>query len=168
MLPSPMTQLLLSAIATLLLLGLPARADGPLVVTPQSPDWTVKYKKDASAESYMLVPANPQAADFAFSRWPVPGNGDQIPGYLHSVARGFLQKAQLNPQIQLASCDYDEGEFIGFPYSGKYAAFTLKSGLKDYLFLFGDNAELWSGHFIGTPNGWLAAMEVLKAIKKSP
>jgi hypothetical protein len=167
---SPMLKLLLSAVAVLFLLGLTARADanaGPLVVAPQSPDWTVKYKKDSSGDTYTLVPPTAQTADFAFSRWAIAGNSDQIPGYLHSVARGFVQKAQINPRIQLASYDYDEGEFIGDPYSGKYVAFTFKNGLKDYLFIFGDNTGLWSGHFIGTPDGWLSAMEVLKGIQKS-
>ncbi len=165
-----MIKSLFSAAAVLLLLGLPARADagtGPLAVVPQSPDWTVKYDKTDKAETYTLVPPDPQTADFAFSRWTVAGNGDQITGYLESMAKGFLQQAQLNSKIQLASYDYDTGEFIGFPYSGKFAAFSFKSGLKEYLFMFGDNTELWYGHFIGTPQGWLAAQEVLKNIKKS-
>jgi hypothetical protein len=162
----PMIKSLLPAVAVLLLLGLPARADGPLAVTPQSPDWTVKYEKTDKAETYTLIPPDPHTADFAFSRWSVAANSDQIPGYLESLAKGFLQQAQLNPKIQLASYQYDKGEFIGFPYSGKYAEFTLKSGLKEELFIFGDSTGLWYGHFIGTPDGWLNAMEVLKAIQK--
>ncbi|HEX4139504.1 MAG TPA: hypothetical protein VHY09_04105 [Candidatus Methylacidiphilales bacterium] len=161
-----MIKSLLPAVTVLLLLGLPVRADGPLVITPQSPDWTVKYEKTDKAEIYTLVPPDPHTADFAFSRWRVDGNSDQIPSYLQTMAKGFLKQAELNPKIQLASYDYDKGEFIGFPYSGKFAAFTFKSGLKDYLFIFGDNTGLWAGHFIGTPDGWLNAMEVLKGIQK--
>ena len=158
---------LLPIVAVLFLLGLPARADGPLVVTPQSPDWTVKYAKTDKTETYTLVPADPHMAAFVFTRWTAAGNSDQIPGYLGSMANEFAQQAQLNPKIQLASYDYNQGEFIGYPYSGKYAEFTFKSGIKEELFIFGDNTGLWSGHFIGTAQGWLDAMEVLKAIKKS-
>jgi hypothetical protein len=163
-----MIKLLLPAFAGLLLLSLSARAEGPLVLTPQSPDWTVKYAKTDKAETYTLTPPDPHTADFAFSRWGVAGNGDQIPGYIETMAKGFLKQAQINPKIQLASYDYDKGEFIGFPYSGKFAAFSFKNGLKEYLFIFGDNTGLWAGHYIGTPNGWLGAMEVLKSIQKSP
>jgi len=157
----------LYAAAVLVLLSICARAEGPLAVVPQSPDWTVKYTKSDKDETYTLTPPDPHTADFAFSRWNAPGNGDQIPGYLQSIAKDFLKQAQLNPKIQLASYDYDKGEFIGFPYSGKFAAFAFKSGLKEYLFMFGDNTGLWYGHFIGTPEGWLNAMEVLKRIQKS-
>jgi hypothetical protein len=163
----PMIQSLLSAAAVLLLLSLSARAEGPLAVMPQSADWTVKYAKTDKDETYTLVPPDHRTADFAFSRWTSPANGDQIPGYLQTMAKGFLKQAQLNPKIQLASYDYDNGEFIGFPYSGKFAAFTFRNGLKDYLFIFGDSAGLWYGHYIGTPDGWLGAMEVLKGIQKS-
>ena len=162
-----MTKTLLSAVAVLFLLGLSAHADGPLVVIPQTPDWTVKYAKTDKGDTYTILPPDPHTADFAFSRWTVDANSDQIPGYLETMAKGFLQQAQLNPKIQLASYDYDKGEFIGFPYSGKYAAFTFRSGVKEYLFMFGDNTGLWYGHFIGSPQGWLDAMEVLKAVKKS-
>jgi hypothetical protein len=161
-----MIKLLFSA-ALLLLLGLNARADGPLAVVPTSPDWTVTYKKTDKGDPYTLIPPNAQTADFAFARWAVDGNSDQIPGYLGSLAKGFLAQAQLNPKIQLASYDYTQGEFIGFPYSGKYVAFTFKNGVKDFLFIFGDNTGLWYGHYIGTDTGWLDAMEVLKAVKKS-
>jgi hypothetical protein len=163
----PMTKTLLSAVAVLLLLGNFARADGPLTVIPPTPDWTVRYTKTDKAETYTFQPPDPHTADFAFSRWTVDANSDQIPGYLETLAKGFVQQAQLNPKIQLASYDYEKGEFIGFPYSGKYAAFTFRTGVKEYLFIFGDNTGLWSGHFIGSSQGWLDAMEVLKAVKKS-
>ncbi len=162
-----MIKSLFPAVAVLLLLGLSARAEGPLIVVPQSPDWTVKYAKTDSGETYTLVPPNASTADFAFSRWTVDANSDQIPGYLETLAKGFLSKAQINPKVQLASYDYNKGEFIGFPYSGKYVEFTFKSGLKDFLFIFGDNTGLWYGHYIGTTDGWLGAMEVLKGVKKS-
>ena len=162
----PMIKSLFSA-AVLLLLSLSARAEGPLAIVPQTADWTVKYAKTDKDETYTIVPPDPRTADFAVSRWISPGNGDQIPGYLQTMAKGFLKQAQLNPKIQLASYDYDTGEFIGFPYSGKYVAFTFRNGLKDYLFIIGDSAGLWYGHYIGTPEGWLAAMEVLKGIQKS-
>ena len=167
---SPMIKSFLSVAAALVLLGLPARADaptGPLVVTPQTSDWSVKYQKDASSESYQILPPTAQTADFAFSRWGVAANADQIPGYLDTITKGFLQSAQRDPRIKLDSTDYTPGEFIGDPYSGKYVQFTLKSGLKDVLFIFGDNSGLWYGHYIGPADGWLNAMEVLKAIKKS-
>jgi hypothetical protein len=155
--------------AALLLLLIPARADndtGPLVVTP-SGDWTVKYEKLPDTDKYTLVPPAAQPIDFAFTRWQVPGNSDQIPGYLDTLAKGFLQAAAHNPKVKLDSTAYTQGEFIGDPYSGKYVQFTLKSGLKDILYIFGDNTGLWYGHYIGPADGWLDAMGVLQGIKKS-
>jgi hypothetical protein len=166
-----MTQsLFLATVAALVLSSVQLRADattGPLAVVPTSPDWTVTYKKTDKGDTYTLVPPSAQTADFAFTRWSVAANSDQIPGYLETLAKGFLSQAQLNPKIQLASYDYTQGEFIGFPYSGKYVAFTFKNGVKDFLFIFGDSSGLWYGHYIGTDTGWLDAMEVLKAVKKS-
>jgi hypothetical protein len=163
----PMIKSLLSAAAVLFLFSLAARAEGPLAVVPQSADWTVKYAKTDKDETYTITPPDPHTADFAFSRWTSPGAADQIPGYLQSMAKGFLKQAQLNPKIQLASYDYDRGEFIGFPFSGKFASFSFRNGLRDYLFIFGDSTGLWYGHYIGTPDGWLNAMETLKGIQKS-
>lgn len=168
----PMTRSLLLAAIALLGLALPTRADsatGPLVVTPQSPDWTVKYEKSDKGETYTLVPPpnSNQPADFVISRWSAGGNADQIPGYLGTLAKGFLESAQRNPKIALASYTYTPGEFIGFPYSGKYVEFSFRNGAKDYLFILGDSTGLWYGHFIGTQQGWLNAVEVLKGIKKS-
>jgi hypothetical protein len=165
-----MIKLLLPVAAVLILLGLPARADsstGPLVVIPQTSDWTVKYQKDDNGETYTLVPPATVSANFSFSRWGVAANADQIPGYLDTLTKGFLESAQRDPHIKLQSTDYTPGEFIGDPFSGKYVQFTMASGLKDVLFIFGDNTGLWYGHYIGPADGWLDAMEVLKSIKKS-
>jgi hypothetical protein len=167
-----MIKLLLPVVVVLSLLCLPARADsdtGPLIVTPQSADWpwTIKYQKDANGETYTLLPPVAQTADFAFSRWQVAGTYDQIPGYLDSLTKGFIQAAERDPKIKLESVAYAKGEFIGDPYSGRYVQFTLRSGLKDVIFMFGDNSGLWYGHFLGTEQGWLNAMEVLKAVQKS-
>ena len=163
-----MMKSLLPVAAVLILLDLATRAEasnGPLFITPQTSDWTVKYQKDASGETYTLVPPDSQVGDFAFSRWTAPGNSDQISGYLDTLAKGFIDAAQRNPKIQLDSTDYVQGEFIGDPYSGKFVEFTFKSGIKDVLFMFGDSNGLWYGHYIGTPDGWLNAMEVLKSIQ---
>ena len=156
---------LLLAVGVLVMMTAAARAEGPLVVTPAA-DWTVKFTRVPS-ECYTLVPPPKQAVDFAFSRWAVPGTPDQIPGYLDTMAKGLIENSARNPKIKLDSTDYTQGEFIGDPYSGKFVEFSLKDGLKDVLFMFGDNTGLWYGHYIGTGDGWLDAMEVLKAIKKA-
>jgi len=165
-----MIKSLLSVVAVLILLGLPARADsstGPLVVTPQSSDWTVKYKKDDSGEIYTLVPPAGQNILLTFSRWPAPGNADQMPGFLETMAAKFADMAQRNPRIQLDSPAYTKGEFLGYPFSGNYVEFTIKGGLKQVLFMISEGNGIWNGQYIGPADGWLDAMEVLKAIKKS-
>lgn len=165
-----MIKLLLSVAVSLILIGLPAHADsstGPLVVTPQTADWTVKYQKDANGESYTLVPPAGQNILLTFSRWPAPGNADQMPGFLDQMAAKFADLAQRNPKIKLASTDFTQGEFIGDPFSGKYVEFTIKGGLKQVLFMFSEGDGIWNGQYIGPADGWLDAMEVLKGIKKS-
>jgi hypothetical protein len=170
-----MIKSLLAAAAFLVLLGLPARADpdssaagtGPLVVTPQTADWTVKYQKDNNGESYTLVPPAGQNILLTFSRWPAPGDADQMPGFLDTMASKFADLAARNPKIKLDSPNYTSGEFIGYPFSGKYVEFTIKGGLKQVLFMFSEGNGIWNGQYIGPADGWTDAMEVLKSIKKS-
>jgi hypothetical protein len=165
-----MIKSLLSVAVVLLLLGLPAYADpnaGPLVITPQSPDWNVKYKKDAGGESYTIVPPAGQNIVLTFSRWPAPGNADQMPGFLNTMATKFADLAQHNPKIQLESPDFTKGEFIGFPFSGNFVEFTIKGGMKQVLFMFSEGTGIWNGQYIGPDDGWYQAMEVLKGIKKA-
>jgi hypothetical protein len=165
-----MIKSLLSIAVALLLLGLPAFADantGPLVITPQSPDWNVKYKKDDSGGTYTLVPPAGQNVVLTFSRWPAPGNADQMPGFLNTMAEKFADLAQHNPKIQLESSNFTKGEFIGFPFSGNYVEFTIKGGLKQVLFMFSEGTGIWNGQYIGPDDGWYQAMEVLKGIKKA-
>jgi hypothetical protein len=166
-----MIKTLLSVVAVLILLALPAAADsstGPLIVTPQSPDWTVKYRKDDNGETYTLVPPpSGPGILLMFSRWPAPGNADQMPGFLETMAAKFADMAQRNPKIDLESTNYTKGEFIGYPFSGNYVEFTIKGGLKQALFMFSEGNGIWNGQYIGPADGWLDAMEVLKAIKKS-
>jgi hypothetical protein len=167
---SPMIKSLFPVVALLILLGLPARADsttGPLVVTPPSSDWSVQYKKDTNGEVYTLVCPPGQNILLTFSRWPAPGDADQIPGFLETMAKKFAELAQRNPKIKLESTAYTSGEFIGYPFSGKYVEFTIKGGLKQVLFMFSEGNGIWNGQYIGPADGWLDAMEVLKGIKKS-
>jgi hypothetical protein len=166
--PIPMSKLLFSALLALVL-ALPALADastGPLQITPAD-GWTVKY--DATAQSYSVVPpAGPaQNTLLSFTPWPAPGTPAEIPGFLDTMAAKFADMAQHNPKIKLASPQYTKGEFIGDPYSGNYVEFTIKGGLKQVLFIFGDSTGLWNGQYIGTADGWFDAMEVLKGIKKT-
>jgi hypothetical protein len=110
-----MTKSLLPAVLLLLATGLAAHADstGPLIVSPPNAQWTVKYKKDDHGETYTLVPPTGQDILLTFSRWPAPGNAQQMPGFLETMADKFADQAQRNPNIQLASTDYTKGEFIG-------------------------------------------------------
>ncbi len=129
-----------------------------MVVTPQSADWTVKYKKDDTSEIYTLVPPPAgQGILFTFSRWPAPGNADQMPGFLDTMAAKFAETAQRNPKIQLDSTNYTKGEFIGYPFSGNYVEFTIKGGLKQVLFMFSEGSGIWNGQYIGPADGWLDA-----------
>ena len=164
-----MIKSLFSVAVLSLFLGHSACADatsGPLVVTPAA-DWTVKYQKENDTESYSLIPPQGQNVLLTFSRWPAPGNADQIPGFLDTMAKKFAELAQRNPKIKLASTDYTKGEFLGDPFSGNYVQFTIKGGLKQVLFMFSDGTGIWNGQYIGPADGWLDAMEVLKAVKRS-
>jgi hypothetical protein len=164
-----MTKSLLPAVLLLLATGLAAHADstGPLIVSPPNAQWTVKYKKDDHGETYTLVPPTGQDILLTFSRWPAPGNAQQMPGFLETMADKFADQAQRNPSIQLASTDYTKGEFIGYPFSGRYVEFTIKGGLKQVLFMFSEGTGIWNGQYIGPDTGWLDAMDTLKTIKKS-
>jgi hypothetical protein len=144
-----------------------ARGDtGPLQIAPPPNGWTARY--DADTQTYSVVPPPGPAQNYrlTFGHWPAPGTPNEIPGFLDTMAAKFADLAQHDPRIKLAPPPYPTGEFIGDPFSGNYVEFTIKGGLKQVLFIFGDNTGLWNGQYIGSADGWLAAMEVLKGIKK--
>lgn len=167
--PVPAMRHLFSAALLSLLFTLSVRADsktGPLQIDG-SPDWTVKYDNSKGNQFYSLSRTQGENVILIFSRWPAPGNADQMPGFLEQMANKFLDIAKTNPRIKLDSSTYTQGEFIGYPYSGKYVEFTIKGGMKQVMFMFSDGDGIWNGQYTGSADGWIEAMEVLKSIKKN-
>jgi hypothetical protein len=160
-------RILLAAVALSLGSVLSLHADqGPLVVSPPS-DWTVTYDGSKGVSFYSLSKPQGENVILMFSKWPAPGNADQIPGFLDQIATKFVDAAARNPKIKLDNTNYDKGEFLGDPFSGNYVEFTIKGGLKQVMFMFSDGNGIWNGQYTGSADGWIEAMEVLKAIKKA-
>jgi hypothetical protein len=150
------------------LFTLAVRADsttGPLQI--DASDWSVQYDNSKKTQLYTLSRPQGENITLMFSRWPAPGNADQMPGFLDQMATTFLDRAKTNPKIKLESSDYTKGEFLGNPFSGNYVQFTIKSNMKLVMFMFSDGNGIWNGQYTGSADGWIEAMEVLKGIQKS-
>ena len=64
-------------------------SEGPLVVSVNE-KWAVDYKK--GSDFYSLTRTKSETALLMFSRWPAPGNRDQIPVYLDQTTEAFLEE----------------------------------------------------------------------------
>ena len=167
--PVPAMRHLLSVAVLSLLFTLSARADsstGPLLIDDPT-DWTVKYDNSKGTQLYTLTRTQGENVILKFSHWQAPGTADQMPGFLEQMANKFLDIAKTNPKIKLETDTYRKGEFLGDPFSGNYVEFTIKGGMKQVMFMFSDGNGIWNGQYAGSADGWMEAMETLKAIKKN-
>lgn len=149
--------------------GVPAEivpAKAPLVV--QAPaEWTVEYKGDKGFDTFILRRPGPEFAALMFSRMPVQGTRDQIPGWLDGVAQIFLKKAKENPKIKLESETYVTGKIDGEEFSGESALFTVQDGMCQVMFMISSGEGVWTGQFVGKTERWDEALGVLKTLKKN-
>jgi hypothetical protein len=151
-----------------LLLARPCVADttGPLCVTPPTIDWHVHYQGGAVGDVYTLEPPEGHIAAFTLARWTPPSRVDQLPHLLATISAHFAAAAQGDPKIVFDKPDPAQGEIIGDPFTGRYAAYSLKGGLLEVLFLLSDGKTLWHGHYVGPAAGWDDARRVLEVLKK--
>ena len=101
-----------------------------------------------------------------FSRWPVPGNKDQIPELVESISKGFLKKAKANPNIKLSSEEYKIEKIEGVEFSGEYSSFTISNGHLQTIFMLSNGDGIWNGQFTGSKEGWNESLEILRKLRK--
>ncbi len=138
----------------------------PLIVDAP-PQWSIDFKGDKGIQFFTVKRTEGEPALLMFSRWPAPGNKDQIPKYVESLAKGFLDQAKTNPKIKLESKEYKIEKIEGVEFSGEYTSFTVSNGHLQSMFMISDGDGIWSGQFTGSKERWSEALEILKKLKKS-
>lgn len=147
-------------------IGKAEEAKLPLIVDVP-PQWTVEFKGDKGIQFFTVTRTEAEPALLMFSRWPAPGNKDQIPNLVDSLGKRFLEHAKANPKIKLESEDYITGEIKGTVFSGKYASFTIFNGLLQTMFMISDGDGIWNGQFTGSKERWAEALEILRKLKNN-
>ncbi|HSH93579.1 MAG TPA: hypothetical protein VK968_05500, partial [Roseimicrobium sp.] len=108
-----------------------------------SANWAVEYKGDQGVEFYTVTRKEGETALLMFSRWPVPGNKDQIPGLIDSMAKGFMTKAKEN-KLKLETTHYKIEKLQGDFYSGQFVVFKTQGGLVQTMFMISDGDGIWN------------------------
>jgi hypothetical protein len=161
----------ITVIITALILGVATlgKADEeklPLMVdAPQ--EWSVDFKGDKGIQFFAIKRTEGEAGLLMFSLWPVPGNKDQIPQLVKSLAKTFLEQAKANPKITLENDGYKSEKIEGVEFSGEYVSFAISNGMLQTMFMISNGDGIWSGQFTGSMQGWSEALEILKKLKKS-
>ena len=114
--------------------------------------WKVEFKGDTA----LLM----------FSRWPAPGNVNQIPETVEMLAKGFVAQAKDNKDLKLKTTDYKIEEIDGDTFSGRFVQFEIEGGFCQTMFMIGDTEGIWNGQFTGTKERWTEALSSLKKLKK--
>lgn len=141
-------------------------AKQPLVV--QTPaNWEVTYKGDNGVQFYSVIRKEVEPALLMFSRWPAPGNKDQIPSLIDTLANGFINEMKKHEEIKLESLDYKKEKIEGDSYSGEFALFTVQNGMVQTMFMISDGDGIWNGQFTGSKERWAEALDILKKLKKN-
>ncbi len=139
-------------------------SEGPLVVSVDE-KWSVDYKGDGT-EFYSVTRTKNEQALLMFSRWPAPGNRDQIPVYLNQMAEGFLKEAAKSEDFSLETDSFKKEKIKGSDFSGEAVVFAIQGGLYQTMFMLSDGDGIWNGQFSGSKERWEEAVEILKQLKR--
>ena len=128
--------------------------------------WNVEYKSDKGMQFYTVTRKEGDTALLMFSRWPAPGNVNQIPEKIEGMAKGFVGMAKGNKDITLKTDQYKIEEIAGDTFSGSFVQFEIEGGVTQTMFMIGDAEGIWNGQFTGTKERWVEALSILKKLKK--
>ena len=129
--------------------------------------WKVEFKGDKGMQFYTATRKKGDTALLMFSRWPAPGNVNQIPETVEMLAKGFVAQAKDNKDLKLKTTDYKIEEIDGDTFSGRFVQFEIEGGFCQTMFMIGDTEGIWNGQFTGTKERWTEALSILKKLKKT-
>ena len=115
---------------------------------------------------YTVTRKEGDTALLMFSRWPAPGNVNQIPEQIEGMAKGFVGMTKGNKDIKLKTDQYKIEEIAGDTFSGSFVQFEIEGGVTQTMFMIGDAEGIWNGQFTGTKERWVEALSILKKLKK--
>lgn len=101
-----------------------------------------------------------------FSKWPAPGNRDQISVYLNQIAEGFLKEANKSDEFGVDNQEYKKEKIEGIEFAGEVVIFTIQGGSYQTMFMLSDGDGIWNGQFSGWKERWAEALEILKQLKR--
>lgn len=129
--------------------------------------WKVEFKGDKGIQFYTVTRKERDTALLMFSRWPVPGNVNQIPEQIEAMAKGFVGLAKDKNGFKLKTDKYKIEEIAGDTFSGSFVQFEIDGGLIQTMFMVGDAEGIWNGQFSGTKERWAEAVSILKKLEKN-
>jgi hypothetical protein len=128
--------------------------------------WKVEFKGDKGMQFCTVTRKEGDTALLMFSRWPAPGNVNQIPEQIEAMAKGFVGMAKDNKDIKLKTDQYKIEEIAGDTFSGSFVQFEIEGGVTQTMFMIGDAEGIWNGQFTGKIERWAEALAILKKLKK--
>lgn len=129
--------------------------------------WKIEFKGDKGMQFYSVTKKEGDTALLMFSRWPAPGNVNQIPDLIESMAKSFAKVAKDNKDFKLKTDQYNIEPIVGDTFSGRFVTFEVDGGIFQTMFMIGDDGEIWNGQFTGTKERWAEALSILKKVKKN-
>ena len=159
---------LLVAIILTLSTALPSIAEkGEQALMVDAPaTWKVEFKGDNGMQFYTATRNEGDTALLMFSRWPAPGNVNQIPEMVETLAKGFVAQTKEGKDLKLKTADYKIEKIDGDTFSGSFVQFEIEGGICQTIFMIGDTKGIWNGQFTGTEERWTEALSILKKLKK--
>jgi hypothetical protein len=129
--------------------------------------WKVEFKGKNGLQFYTVTRKEGDTALLMLSRWPAPGNVNQIPETIESMAKAFVAQVKDQKDLKLKSTDYQTHEIQGGTFSGRSILFEIEGEICQTLFMVGDAEGIWNGQFTGSRERWTEALAILKNLKKN-
>jgi hypothetical protein len=148
-------------------LPLIAQGEKQALIVEVPATWKVEFKGDKGMQFYTVTRKEGDTALLMFSRWPAPGNVNQIPKQIEAMAKGFAEQAKDSKEFKLKTDKYKIEEIAGDTFSGSFVQFEIDGGVTQTMFMIGDAEGIWNGQFTGTKERWAEAVSILKKLKKN-
>src|SRR5688500_450167 len=115
--------------ATILSTTLPFSLNGEEVkqalIVDAPATWKIDDNGDNGVQIYTATRKDGDTALLMFSRFPVPGNVNQIPEQIEMLAKEFVSQASKSKDFKLKSTEYKVEQIEGTTFSGRFVQFAI-------------------------------------------
>ena len=141
--------------------------EGPLQVQVPA-GWTLEFEYRGNIPVYTIAPPDHSSA-LNLSRPPQTAKPADIPELVQRLGEGFVMVAtNAPPGFKLLDEKVTVEILAGEQFKGNYTVVHYEEGNQEVthcLFMVSDGGPIWGGQFIGTREGWVKAIEVLKTLR---